>query len=59
MERAHENVVEAQFGPRAKAYVESAVHAQARISTPWKRSFARCAPHARSISVPAAAMSPI
>ena len=28
MERAHENVVEAQFGPRAKAYVDSAVHAQ-------------------------------
>lgn len=28
MERAHETVVEAQFGPRAKAYVESLVHAQ-------------------------------
>lgn len=28
MTRAHEKVVEAQFGPRAKAYVESAVHAQ-------------------------------
>ena len=28
MERAHDKVVEAQFGPRAKAYVESAVHAQ-------------------------------
>ena len=28
MERAHEKVVEAQFGPRAKAYVESAVHSQ-------------------------------
>src|ERR1700753_1781140 len=28
MERAHEKVIEAQFGPRAKAYVESAVHAQ-------------------------------
>src|SRR5260370_18598170 len=28
MDRAHERVVEAQFGPRAKAYVESAVHAQ-------------------------------
>jgi ubiquinone/menaquinone biosynthesis C-methylase UbiE len=27
MERAHEDVVAAQFGPRAKAYVESAVHA--------------------------------
>ena len=27
MDRAHEKVVEAQFGPRAKAYVESAVHA--------------------------------
>jgi SAM-dependent methyltransferase len=27
MNRPHENVVEAQFGPRAKAYVESAVHA--------------------------------
>lgn len=28
MEKAHENVVASQFGPRAKAYVESAVHAQ-------------------------------
>lgn len=28
MERVHERVVEAQFGARAKAYVESAVHAQ-------------------------------
>ena len=28
MDRAHGKVVEAQFGPRAKAYVESAVHAQ-------------------------------
>ena len=26
MSKAHERVVEAQFGPRAKAYVESAVH---------------------------------
>jgi SAM-dependent methyltransferase len=28
MIEAHERVVEAQFGPRARAYVESAVHAQ-------------------------------
>jgi SAM-dependent methyltransferase len=28
MSTAHERVVEAQFGPRAKAYVESAVHSQ-------------------------------
>lgn len=28
MPKHHESVVEAQFGPRAKAYVESAVHAQ-------------------------------
>ncbi len=28
MVEAHEKVVEAQFGPRARAYVESAVHAQ-------------------------------
>jgi SAM-dependent methyltransferase len=28
MPQAHENVVEAQFGPRARAYVESAVHSQ-------------------------------
>jgi SAM-dependent methyltransferase len=28
MERAHERLVEAQFGPRARAYVESQVHAQ-------------------------------
>ena len=27
MDKAHEKVVEAQFGPRAQAYVESAVHA--------------------------------
>jgi SAM-dependent methyltransferase len=28
MSKAHDRVVEAQFGPRAKAYVESAVHSQ-------------------------------
>lgn len=28
MSKAHEAVVESQFGPRARAYVESAVHAQ-------------------------------
>jgi SAM-dependent methyltransferase len=28
MPTAHEKIVEAQFGPRAKAYVDSAVHAQ-------------------------------
>ena len=28
MTRAHDKVVEDQFGPRANAYVESAVHAQ-------------------------------
>lgn len=28
MQNAHERIVQAQFGPRAKAYVESAVHAQ-------------------------------
>lgn len=28
MERTHENLVAAQFGPRAQAYVQSAVHAQ-------------------------------
>src|SRR6516225_7298348 len=28
MNKAHEEVVDAQFGPRAKAYVESAVHAR-------------------------------
>ena len=28
MERTHEKVVEAQFGSRAKAYVESAVHSR-------------------------------
>lgn len=28
MQRDHKNVVEAQFGPQAKAYVESAVHSQ-------------------------------
>ena len=28
MPKHHDRIVEAQFGPRAKAYVESAVHAQ-------------------------------
>ena len=28
MSEAHERVVEAQFGPQARAYVESAVHSQ-------------------------------
>jgi hypothetical protein len=28
MAKYHDSVVEAQFGPRAKAYVESVVHAQ-------------------------------
>src|SRR6202012_802600 len=28
MSKAHERVVEGQFGPRANAYVESAVHSQ-------------------------------
>jgi len=28
MERGHEEILEAQFGPRARAYVESAVHAR-------------------------------
>jgi len=28
MERAHENLVEATFGPRARAYVDSAVHSR-------------------------------
>jgi SAM-dependent methyltransferase len=28
MERVHEQILEAQFGPRAQAYVESAVHAR-------------------------------
>ena len=28
MERVHENLVDATFGPRAKAYVDSAVHSK-------------------------------
>ena len=28
MNKAHEQLVDSQFGPRAKAYVESAVHAR-------------------------------
>ena len=28
MDRVHEQILEAQFGPRAQAYVESAVHAR-------------------------------
>ena len=59
MSKAHEQVVEAQFGPRAKAYVESAVHSQGadlEAIGALAPSYARSWP---SISAPAAAMSPM
>ena len=37
MSRAHETVVDEQFGPRAMAYVESAVHSAGRTSMRWRR----------------------
>jgi hypothetical protein len=48
---AHQKVVEAQFGPQARAYVESAVHASgADLDAVEARS-------GRSISAPAGATS--
>lgn len=44
MDRAHEKVVEAQFGPRAKAYVESAVHSQGEDLDALEASVRRAAP---------------
>ncbi len=58
MSKAHERVVEAQFGPRAKAYVESAVHSQgADLEAIGALAHARRS--SPSIWAPAAAMSPM
>jgi hypothetical protein len=57
MSKAHERVVEAQFGPRAKAYVESAVHSQGPTSRRSQRW--RTTPNWPSISARAGAMSPM
>ena len=58
MSKAHERVVEAQFGPRAKAYVESAVHSQgADLETIG--TLAQNAELALDLGGPAAAMSPM
>ncbi|PPQ27339.1 class I SAM-dependent methyltransferase [Rhodopila globiformis] len=44
MQRAHEDVVADQFGPRAKAYVESAVHAQGEDLAALETIVAQAAP---------------
>src|SRR5271169_6445634 len=44
MSRAHQNVVADQFGPRAKAYVESAVHAQGEDLAALEEIVERAAP---------------
>ena len=54
MDRTHEKVVEAQFGSRAKAYVESAVHSQGADSMRSKPSSGRLSRRVRSTSVRAA-----
>ena len=59
MIEAHERVVEAQFGPRAKAYVESAVHSQGADLEAIGALAQKLRPSWRSISAPAAAMSPM
>ena len=58
MSKAHERVVEAQFGPRAKAYVESAVHSQG-ADLEAIGSARRRMPNWLSISALAEAMSPM
>ena len=57
MVEAHEKVVEAQFGPQARAYVESAVHARERTSMRSRRWCSKLSPERRSISARAEAMS--
>ena len=59
MSKAHERVVEAQFGPRAKAYVESAVHSQGADLEAIGTLAQKARPNWRSISAPAAATSPM
>ncbi len=51
--KAHESLVADQFGPRAAAYVLSAVHAQGCVSSNW---CAAMRAHARSTWAPAAVM---
>ena len=58
MSRAHEKVVDAQFGPRAKAYVESAVHSAGQDLDALRRWYERQHRRTRSISAAAADTSP-
>ena len=57
MNRAHEQLVDAQFGPRAKAYVESAVHARGPDLEALGGRVAACDRRALSTSEPVAGMS--
>ena len=59
MIEAHERVVEAQFGPRARAYVESAVHSQGADLDAIGALATSCARSWPSISAPAGATSPM
>ncbi len=57
MIEAHERVVEAQFGPQARAYVESAVHSQGADLDAIGALAKKRTPSWPSISAPAGAMS--
>ena len=58
MNKAHEQLVDAQFGPRAKAYVESAVHARGPDLEALREVVAAaCDRRALSTSAPVAGMS--
>ena len=59
MNRTHEQVIDAQFGPRAQAYVESAVHARGPDLEALREVVsAPCDRRALSTSEPAVGMSP-
>ena len=58
MHTAHEKVVEAQFGPRAKAYVESAVHAKGEDLDALEIVVRELRPRRGWISAPAAGTCP-
>ena len=58
MIEAHEKVVEAQFGPRARAYVESAVHSQGADLDAIGALAQKLRPKLALDLAPAAAMSP-
>ena len=57
MNKAHEQLVDAQFGPRAKAYLKARFMHAARISRPWRLWSAACDRRALSTSAPVAAIS--